>query len=188
MCEGGGIWYSCATENACKCLLAGHNVRYIHATIGNLFDVLQANKCDVASAANIASAQTRVGKSKRSEAHYFYKSVVQASNDIEMALRSKRVSKVPPSWGNSLTCQLWAIGLLKQMDHYPSCLLKNITEELYFTPLWTLSLSLRWKDDSMLKSVAGFPDKRNLLQLYSSEFWLCQLHMRSFSSLRKKRT
>jgi len=69
----------------------------IFTQLGALSDVLQAEKCDLASALYLASAQTECLKMKRSETHFAkiwsIATVLAAANEIELSLPVKRVSK-----------------------------------------------------------------------------------------------
>jgi len=75
--------------------------------LGSLSDVLQSEKCDLASALHLASAQTECLKMKRSDSHFAkvwsIVTVLAAENDIELSLPVKRVSKVPRKLRQYLT-------------------------------------------------------------------------------------
>ena len=79
----------------------------VFSQLGSLSDVLQSEKCDLASALHLASAQTECLKMKRSDSHFAkvwsIVSVLAAANNIALSLPVKRVPKVPHKLRQYLT-------------------------------------------------------------------------------------
>jgi hypothetical protein len=72
----------------------------VFSQFGPLSDVLQAEKCDLASALKLASANLQVLEDKRSDKHFHKLRLVMTNlataNNIEMSVSARRVRK-PPS-------------------------------------------------------------------------------------------
>jgi len=145
----------------------------IFTQLSSLSDVLQSERCDLASALHLASAQTECLRVKRSES-YFAKvwSVVTdlcAANDIELSLPVKRVSKVPGKLRQYITDSSLGHRNLEQDEVQNPSPESYYRSQVFFPVMDRLvaEMERRFADDDnnpILKSIAAcHPDSTELV-------------------------
>lgn len=151
----------------------------IFSQFGPLSNVLQSEKCDIASAIQLASSHLQVLKDKRSDEHFHKLWLVSqdlaSCNDIELAITAKRKKKIPAKIAECITET--TLGHREPTE----TLVTQTPEEHYRTSVFFLSwidLYVRWNGDSMTKPLCRYSRVSvcaTLIQNYFSTQTHCSL-------------